>query len=643
MDRKYDSEKKSQTAGEPALDAGGIPVCEEIFPDPEFRKYVSDVIDKDGNGRLSADEIRAVKEIRINGPYRSRDEKLRHPASYHIVDHAIRNLAGIGEFIYLRELRIRNCGLERVDLSKNELLAKLDVTGNRLRSIDLRNNPKLFKLYCSRNELTGLNVEWNTRLDELVCSENRLKSLTLIRPQKLWSIDCSRNELEQIDFGELIYLCHINCSHNRLERIDLTDLVELREMDCSANRLKEIVFGCERFRPQVFEMSGLNCSDNELTSLDFSGRPCLMTVFCARNRLSALDLRPLEFLKLLDCSGNRLTSLEPANREMIEGLDCRGNRLTEIDLAGYGRLRQLYCGGNELRGIDVSDSPKLKELECPGNALTALDVSRNPELEYLDCSDNAIRKLDLGANLNISSLECDGNGLEHLDISKNPKLRKWTGDVPDVKRAAEPILFDDIKDKVKTFAVFAGDRCPGYGNAPAEGPGKINARLARLLRDGHVQFVPLDARPDVKAEPEEKRRFVLVNIDFTFTEKLAQMFDQESFVFAIVQKPDPEGGENRKTEIAHWRTEDGGKTYTRIGKSNIIDSEEELSEFISRAPAGIAGFAEAIREAYPSLKEVRDEARMWEGCTGQFMHQFRRRALGYNGKFLGGAGEKGQE
>ncbi|MEE3362214.1 MAG: hypothetical protein VZQ84_01510 [Anaerovoracaceae bacterium] len=632
MDRKYDSEKKARAAEEQALDAGGIPVCEEIFPDPEFRKYVSDVVDKDRNGRLTADEIRAVTKIRIKGPYRDSGETPRHPASYHLVDHAIRDLTGIGQFICLRELSIRNCGLERADLTGNEMLRTVDVTGNRLRSIDLRRNPNLVKLYCADNELEELSVEWNYRLDELVCARNRLRSLTLINPRHIWSVDCRENELERLDFGDLDYLSHIYCSDNRLESLDLTGLVELRDVDCSRNRLKNIEFGCGYYSRNVYEFNSLKCSDNELTSLDLTNRPAVMQVFCARNKLSSLNLKSLKFLKLLDCSGNGLTSVEPADRKMIEGLDCRDNGMTELDLGGYENLRQLFCGGNELRSIDVSDSPELMDLECGGNSLTSLDVSANPELTYLDCSDNSIGSLDLSANLKLSTLNCDGNGIMKLDLTKNPKLRHWTGDVPEVRRTVEPPLFDDIKDKVKTFAVFGGDRYPTRGEVDA-----TNAGLERLLRAGNVHFVPLDG-----AEPDEARRFILINTDREFAENVARKYCQESFVFAVVQEPGDEGKENRSTEIAHWRTEDGGNTYKLVGKSNIIDSEGELSEFISRAPAGIGNFPEAIREAYPSLKEVRDEARMWEGCTGQRIHKFRRRALGYNGRLLS-AEEKGHE
>jgi len=46
---------------------GGVAISKANFPDANFRKYVSEKFDKDGDAVLSPEEIAAVTEIECNG------------------------------------------------------------------------------------------------------------------------------------------------------------------------------------------------------------------------------------------------------------------------------------------------------------------------------------------------------------------------------------------------------------------------------------------------------------------------------------------------------------------------------------------------------------------------------------------------
>ncbi len=84
-------------------------------------------------------------------------------------------------------------------------------------------------------------------------------------------------------------------------------------------------------------------------------------------------------------------------------LDCSKNEITSLDLSKNTELIELYCCNNKLTSLDLSKNTKLKWLDCSNdifdenlNKLTSLDLSKNMKLEYLDCENNELTSLALG-------------------------------------------------------------------------------------------------------------------------------------------------------------------------------------------------------------------------------------------------------
>ena len=77
-------------------------------------------------------------------------------------------------------------------------------------------------------------------------------------------------------------------------------------------------------------------------------------------------------------------------------LDCSNNQIDSLDLSGNPTLETLVCSGNGMESLVVSGCPALQSLNCRDNALSALDVSGNPALQALDASGNAaLTSLDI--------------------------------------------------------------------------------------------------------------------------------------------------------------------------------------------------------------------------------------------------------
>lgn len=71
-------------------------------------------------------------------------------------------------------------------------------------------------------------------------------------------------------------------------------------------------------------------------------------------------------------------------------LNCTGNNLYSINVTRLTALQNLYCGQNHISELDVSRNTALEGLYCHENQLTDLDLHNNTALTFLSCSGNKI-------------------------------------------------------------------------------------------------------------------------------------------------------------------------------------------------------------------------------------------------------------
>ena len=163
----------------------------------------------------------------------------------------------------------------------------------------------------------------------------------------------------------------------------------------------------------------LDCSYNQLTSLDLSKNTALTELCCYENQLTSLDLSKNTALKSLDCGYNQLTSLDLSKNTALKSLLCGYNQLTSLDLSNNTALEELWCENNQLTSLDLSNNTALEELWCENNQLTFLDLSNNTALTSLVCSGNPLTKIILNRNIDKytiqSIIEEYGDIIEYVD------------------------------------------------------------------------------------------------------------------------------------------------------------------------------------------------------------------------------------
>ena len=410
------------------------------IPDENFRAYMIQNFDSNGDGEL--DELEAAAVRRIDDLYTD----------------SISSLTGIESLVNLEWLRCpgsRSIGvkdnyenytyysggtgqLTTLDLSHNPLLKYVNCSNNQISNIDLSNNTLLDKLYCGYNLLEELDLSANTALKYLNCNGNQnLKTIDLSNNMELREFSFMLNDIPSIDLSGHTKLEIATFSMSHLASLDISGCSSLQKLQYHEGRLESLRIGNNTAltymniwgnRLTSLDLSGcpaltsLYCDSNQLVSLDVSSNTELIYVRCDKNQLTSLDVSANAALNSLSCPSNQLTSLNLSNCPALAYVDCANNQLNSLDLSNHQALSKVYCDSNQLASLDLSNCSALTYVICKSNLLTSLDVSGDTNLSTLQCKDNQLTSLDVSSNPNLTSLQCDGNQLSRLDVSSNSAL-----------------------------------------------------------------------------------------------------------------------------------------------------------------------------------------------------------------------------
>ena len=453
------------------------------FPDEEFRRFLKECCDKNGDGKLDVD----IKNMTI-------------PTSY-----AIKSLEGIRFFEDLEKLDCHGIGLTTLNVGKNFKLKELDCSGNQLKEYYPILSSGLKKLNCSNNKLTYMNlgILYGLNLEEVDCSNNNITKIVMDSVGELVKFDCSNNDLMTLDVSQCLKLKELNCSGNQLMELDVGHQTQLTQLDCSNNKLTELNV------KQNGGLISLICNDNQLTTLDLSQNHSLSHLNCAKNRLACVDVtgisgtimadgnrRPIavrtdgtfnlttlpgfdvskatfwnggivsgttlsvnagadevsyqyncgngvnptfifetslpinednfpddnfrNYIKTYKAGGRDVLTVEEQRK--VETIEVEGKNISSLKgIEAFPNLKELNCGNNSIQKLDLRQNPELEKLICNKNQLTQLDLSKNPQIYHLNCSENQLKQLDVSNLKELLTLDCSHNDLEQLDV-KNSKI-----------------------------------------------------------------------------------------------------------------------------------------------------------------------------------------------------------------------------
>ena len=331
--------------------------------------------------------------------------------------------------------------LTDIDLSKNIALNFLDFSFNQFTDINLSNNTALEVLDFSSNQFTEIDISPLTALTSLTCSSNELSSFDLSNNGSLATVNISSNQLTilHVNNGNNSVLTTFNATNNPdLYCIEVDDAANANsgsgayaswQIDAIASFSENCHYNQTYVPDDAFEQAlkdkGYDNSGTEPLD-DYVPTP---------------RINSLTYLSITNKGISDLTGIE--DFVDLVTLNCSNNILTTIDFSGNIALSNLISVGNLLFNIDLSLNTALKKLEITDNLFTSIDLSANVNLETLLCSSNQLTSLNIINNIILKEVDCSLNHLISVDVNNGNNQNLTSFDLrnnPNLRC----ILVDDI-------------------------------------------------------------------------------------------------------------------------------------------------------------------------------------------------------
>ena len=197
----------------------------------------------------------------------------------------------------------------------------------------------------------------------------------------------------------------------------------------------------------------LDASYNELTTLDLSANLKLSHVILDNNNLSALDLSVNTLLTVLSVSENPMTSLNVSGCTVLSSLEIYQTPLVDLDLSnktqlywlaidsvdddsalsgslnisGCTALTNLSTFQNNLTSINASGCDALDRISVWSPMLQSVNLTGCRGIRDLEFSESVIATIDLSDcialnSFSMSNFDNSNNNLLTIDFSNNPNL-----------------------------------------------------------------------------------------------------------------------------------------------------------------------------------------------------------------------------
>ena len=449
------------------------PIAIIPIPDVNFRRYLVDNYDQNGDDQISVDEAASITDISVCSEYISTLSGIKFFEN--LTSLSCRGSMGSGaelslgrltelDVSQLPHLRYLDCAYNKLKtllVSDNTNLVRLDCGANDLTSLDISNNEQLETLYCGYQHLTSLDISHNLALKLLHCPYNALNTLDVSQNTAIAFLDCGFNKLTSLDVSQNSALETLYCQGNLMTFLDISNNKKITEILCDNIPIPDAVFkaylienfdtdkdgsisiveaaaitsisvttddiqsleGIEFFLNLTeLECEGSSNYSGSLPLLDVSKNTKLQLLYCTDNQLTHIDVSNNPELRKFSCIRNHLSELDVSHNPKLYWFWCAANQLTEIDVTNNPNLLVFSCWSNSISSLDLNNNQKIQILGCENNQLTSLDVSHLPDLDYLDCSGNQLTGLDVSLNTELATLECSNNRLSSLDLSQNTLL-----------------------------------------------------------------------------------------------------------------------------------------------------------------------------------------------------------------------------
>lgn len=258
--------------------------------------------------------------------------------------------------------------LTSLDVSNNTALTYLNCNANQLTSLDIKKNISLKILSVAVNQLTNLNLSKNVALTELYCTVNQLTDLDLSKNTSLTSFYCSENQpLKSLNLKngkntllkssslQFIYNPNLTCiqvddvAYSNTNWANKKDATAIYDTNCTSYFTQ---IPDQNFEQKLIDLGidtdGLN---GKITSSDVSSITDLDLSNSNIKDLTGIEI--FTALKNLNCSNNQLTSLDLSKNNKLEILYITGNPLVYLNLRNGNNKNLIIASGTGKKTINT--------------------------------------------------------------------------------------------------------------------------------------------------------------------------------------------------------------------------------------------------------------------------------------------------
>lgn len=392
------------------------------FNDGNLIKYLDDMYDADDDNWINASEVTYIE----------------------ITDGFVYDLTGIELFPNLNLLTIRNCELTSfAPSSEMPNLYDVDLIGNDLTTVDLTNTPNVITLNVMDNpNLTSIDLGSDRELIDAylwgLCYSNpydgyEVRRVTEGNYEKYMfydlGVDITYTDSPAVYFSYGAWesvpgaFSDANWEAYVANEIDLNHDGYLTQDERRAvTGINVSGLGISSIeRLSLFpNLAYLDCSDNNITELDFSGCLRLSGLNCSNNQLEVLDVAALKILQSCVASDNQISDVRFCRNTGLMVFNVANNPLEYIDTSWAPNIEVLTVSGTNLTGLMLEYLPNLTTLVANNcESLDYLEFTSNPNLYYVDFSGSAVENIYFGETIhsNLSYLYTHDTNLELVELT----------------------------------------------------------------------------------------------------------------------------------------------------------------------------------------------------------------------------------
>ena len=308
-----------------------------------------------------------------------------------------------------------NAALTTLDCSNNPNLAKIWFKDNSQQSAVATTKDNTTSIYYNNG---GLNIPDAALKAYLVNNydDDGDEEISIVEADNITMVNCSGKGVADLTGLEsCTNLVTLNCSNNNITTINLPNLTQLKTVTCNGNPIKYINFD---------NYSALNYLNLQGTpSSAISGTAITITNYTQANTLY-FTAKNTPFTSFTVEDTPNLTTLEFYG-EFTDVAVTDNTTLTSLVFHSPA-VNATLSGNSVLESVNISALTNLEVLDVQKCNLQSLDVTKNEALTSLNCSDNAFTAIDLSKNTLLATLIGDNLALTKINLSTNTKLAKYS-------------------------------------------------------------------------------------------------------------------------------------------------------------------------------------------------------------------------